>query len=138
MNDILRRGLQVAAETAIVEMAKIHGVIVRVEWEQRHGGLQAKLRYTDDERADIETSHAEALDIDAEVSQTGWLFYVERPIAVVCNGTYGEAKEAQRMISNRLLDEEYVRWFDGIPTVDRALMTEDPVDLVDFGMVEDY
>ncbi len=138
MNDILRRGLQVAAETALVELAKIHGVVLRVEWEEHYTSLQAKLIFVDDERADIETSHAEAMDMDSEVSETGWLFYVQRSVAVMCGGTYGEAKEAQRVIGARLLDEEYVDWFKGIPTVDRALMTEDPPELLAFGAVEDY
>ena len=73
-----------------------------------------------------------------DVAPEGWLFYVTRPVAVIVKGTYAEAQRARNAISHRVLDEQYVRWFDGIPKVDRALLTEDPADLMDKGRIEEY
>jgi hypothetical protein len=70
------------------------------------------------------------------IPDDGWLFYVTRPCAVIVKGTMAQAKAARDAVLEKTLDEMYVRWFDDIPGVDRALMTEDPPDEVDGGIVE--
>lgn len=68
-----------------------------------------------------------------------WMFYVQRPTAVIVKAkTRADAERIRDAVLAKGLDEESVRWYDGIEGVDRALMTEDPAEPMDKGKVEEY
>ena len=80
------------------------------------------------------------LSNEEKKDKTEYLFFLNRPVAVVVFAkNKKEAKAIQKQVLSRQNeDEEYVTWFDGIPGLDRALMTNDPVEVCDKGRIVEY